>query len=207
MTKAVKQNVNDSQFAVPEEVKQRAIALWKEDQQALGTSESSAKALGAVLNKIKAVCPHAQFNPWLKRHGIDRNRATYCMRVSNGKQAKSQVKKTAAVPEGFKRVSVLLKDAMYTLLGVIVKPEGGDLSKYLSNVVMEHAKAQEKAATKIEEAIAAADREREQAIEQAKVDKAKAEAKKKAEALVAKAQQLAAVLVAAAQEKAAAATA
>jgi hypothetical protein len=204
--KAERQNVNDSQFVVPEDVKQRVIALWKEDQQALGTSESSAKALGAVLNKIKALCPHTQFNPWLKRHGIDRNRATYCMRVSNGKQVKA-TKKTTTVPEGFKKSSILLAVPMYERLVLIAQAEDMELTEYASKVVMEHAKAQEKAVAKIKEAILAANRAREEAVEQAKVDKAKAEAKKKADALLAKAQQRAAALLATAQEKAAAATA
>jgi hypothetical protein len=203
--KAERQNVNDSDSA---ELKQRALVLWKADQLAIDKSDSSAKALGEALLKVKATCDQGEFQPWLKQNSIDRNRATYCMRVANGKHAKKAAeKKKATVPEGFKKSSILLAAPMYERLVLIAKAQSVELTDYLSNVVMEHAKAQEKAAAKIKEAIAAADRAREQAIEQAKVDKTKAEAKKKADALVAKAQQRAAALVAAAQEKAAAATA
>lgn len=66
---------------------QRAIELWNADREVFGRSQDSAKALGAALVEVKTAMPHGDFKPWLKAQGIDRNRATYCMRVSNGKDA------------------------------------------------------------------------------------------------------------------------
>jgi hypothetical protein len=196
-----RQDVNYSDSA---EFKRHAIALWKADQLATHKSENSAKALGVALLKVKAHCPHSEFKPWLEQNKIDRNRATYCMRVANGKHhaKRASEKKKATVPEGFKKASILLTIPMYERLALIAKKDGVEFTKYLSNIVMEHAKAQEEAETKIKDAIATANREREQAIEQEKVRTARAEAKKKEDALVAKTQQRAA-----AQQKAAAATA
>jgi Protein of unknown function (DUF3102) len=197
--KAKRQNVNNSDSA---ELKRYAITLWKADQLATHKSENSAKALGVALNKLKDACGHGNFQPWLKQNNIDRNRATYCMRVANGKHhaKRASGKKKNAVPEGFRKASILLTVPMYERLALIAKKDGVEFTEYVSNIVMEHAKAQEKTETKLKEAIATANREREQLIEQEKVNRARAEAKKKEDALAARTQQRA-------QKKAAAATA
>jgi hypothetical protein len=144
-------------------IQQLAIDLWEADQQAFGASEKSAKKLGAVLNKVRASMPHGKYTPWLKKNGIDRNRANYCMRVASGKQ---KAKKTSSIPEGFKKVSILLKARMYERLALIAKAQGMELGGYVSNVVTEHAVAQKEFANEILAAIASEDRAREQAVEQ-----------------------------------------
>ena len=182
-------------------VQQSPLTCWEADRQAFGASEKSAKKLGAALNEVKAALPHGKYTPWLKHSGINRNRANYCMRVARGKQ-EVKAKKTTTVPEGFKKVSILLTVPMYERLALVVKAQGEELGKYVSNVVVEHVVAQEELANEILAAIESENRAREQAIEQEKAAKVRAEAKKKADALLAKSKKKAA-----AQEKAAAATA
>jgi hypothetical protein len=183
-------------------IQQTALDLWEADQQAFNESEKSAKKLGAALNKVKAAMPRGKYTPWLKQKGIDRNRANYCMRVASGKQEAKAKKTTSTVPEGFKKVAVLLTVPVYERLALIVKAQGEELGKYVSNVVTEHVEAQEGLANEILAAIESENQAREQAIEQERAAKAKAEAKKKEEALLAKSKKKAAP-----QEKAAAATA
>jgi hypothetical protein len=74
-----------------------ALELWEADQRAFGASEKSAKELGVALNNVKAVSPHGEFQKWLKSNSIVRARASYCMRVANGKQ--DAAKKKAAGSE------------------------------------------------------------------------------------------------------------
>jgi hypothetical protein len=146
-------------------VQQVALELWDADLRAHGASEQSAKKFGTALNKVKAAMPHGGYTQWLKQKGIDRNRANYCMRVASGKR---KAKKTASsIPEGFKRVSILLKSSLCERLAVIAKADGMELGKYVSNVVTEHAVAQKEFANEILAAIASEDRAREQAVKQA----------------------------------------
>jgi hypothetical protein len=76
-------------------IQQAALTLWKTDQQAFSKSERTAKELGAALNKVKGTMPHGTYTPWLTKSGIDRNRATYCMRLATGKVEKAKKKKKA----------------------------------------------------------------------------------------------------------------
>jgi hypothetical protein len=156
-----KQNLNKSKF---DEAGQRALELWKADKQAVQKSVNTAKALGVALNKFKEACPHKLFNPWLKKHGIDRNRASYCMRVANGKDAKAKSGKKAALPKGLKNLTIQLTNAAYDRLALIAKAQTTELAQYVSNIVMEHAAAQETQANKILAAIASANQERERAV-------------------------------------------
>lgn len=82
------QIVNDSQFAR----EQAALALWEIDKVAFSRSQDSATALGSALNKVAENCAHGEFGKWLKNCIIPRNRATYCMRLANGKAAKAAAK-------------------------------------------------------------------------------------------------------------------
>jgi DNA polymerase III sliding clamp (beta) subunit (PCNA family) len=85
----VEQNLNKSNSYA---LKARAVALWNADREVFGRSQDSARALGDALVKVKAVIPHGEFKPWLKENGIDRNRASYCMRVVTGKDAAAKAK-------------------------------------------------------------------------------------------------------------------
>ena len=80
-------------------IQQAALTLWKTDQQAFSKSERTAKELGAALNRVKGTMPHGTYTPWLTKSGIDRNRATYCMRLATGKveKAKKKAKKKPTV--------------------------------------------------------------------------------------------------------------
>jgi hypothetical protein len=147
-------------------VQQSALDLWKVDQQALGASEKSARNFGAALNTVREAMPRGGYTQWLKQNGIDRNRANYCMRVASGKQKANAEKTTSAVPEGFKKISILLKAPIYERLVLIAKAERVELGKYVSNVVTKHAVAQKEFANEILAAIASEDRAREQTIKQ-----------------------------------------
>jgi hypothetical protein len=76
-------------------IQQTALTLWKTDQQAFSKSERTAKQLGAALNKVKDTMPHGTYTPWLTKSGIERNRATYCMRLATGKVEKAKAKQKA----------------------------------------------------------------------------------------------------------------
>lgn len=88
-------------------VQQTALTLWKTDQQAFSKSERTAKELGAALNKVKDAMPHGTYTPWLTKSGIERNRATYCMRLATGKVEKAKAKQKA------KPKVVQLKEGMH----------------------------------------------------------------------------------------------
>jgi len=153
-------------------IQQLAIQLWEADQQAFSASEKSAKKLGAVLIQIRESMSHGRYTPWLKKNGIDRNRANYCMRVASGKQKAK--KKTSSIPEGYKRVSILLKAPLYERLALIAKADGAELGRYVSRVVAEHAVAQKQLANEILAAIASENKAREQAVKQGMEERAAA---------------------------------
>jgi hypothetical protein len=69
---------------------QHALELWNADRAVFGRSQESAKALGEALVAVKNRMDHGEYIPWLKRAGIDRNRASYCVRVVTGKHAKTR---------------------------------------------------------------------------------------------------------------------
>lgn len=126
------------------------------------------RRLGVALNEVKAAMPHGGYTAWLNKTGIDRNRANYCMRVAKGKVKKT---KTSTVPEGFKRLTILLTVAMFDRMALIAKVQGTEIADYASKVVMDHAVAQENFANEIQAAIDSEDAAREEAIEK-KVAKA-----------------------------------
>jgi len=88
--------MNDSEF---EAKQQRALELWKADRVVFGEAqEKSARALGAALADVKAALPHGEYGKWLKKNGIDHNRANYCVRVAVGKQKKPKKPKVPKEP-------------------------------------------------------------------------------------------------------------
>ena len=72
------------------EIQKVALELWKADQQVFNASERSAKELGAALAKVQAAMPYGEYGKWLGRNSISRNRASYCVRLANGKQGKAK---------------------------------------------------------------------------------------------------------------------
>jgi len=81
----------------------KALALWKKDG-------SNARELGAVLNQVKHLMPHGGFAKWLEANKVDRNRASYCMRLDNGKQENAKDKTPTARAKWFDRLNDALSD-------------------------------------------------------------------------------------------------
>ena len=81
---AVKKDVID--FAERESA---VLAAWKDDK-------TTAKTFGKALLYLKAAFyMHGQFTKWLRTNDIDQNRASYCMRVAEGKDKKAREKRKA----------------------------------------------------------------------------------------------------------------
>ena len=71
----------------PKQVKalmKKAIALYH-------AGENQAKQLGFVLIEVKDALKHGDFKKWLAAYQIDRNRASYAMRLANGKHKKAKL--------------------------------------------------------------------------------------------------------------------
>ena len=82
---------NDKKKISKKEFDKRVAAVrlaWHNDQ-------TSAKTFGwKLIHLHECMDKHGDFTKWLRRNGIDQNRASYCMRVAQGK-----VKKTVAREE------------------------------------------------------------------------------------------------------------
>lgn len=87
---AVQQADSNSDSVIIATAQQNALDLWTADREVFGRSQESAKALGDALVAVRDRMPHGTYIPWLKRSGIDVNRATYCVRVVTGKHAKTR---------------------------------------------------------------------------------------------------------------------
>ena len=74
-----------------EKMQQRAIALYHKH-------EDDASAVGDALIAVKKSISHGEFKKWLAENKIDRNRASYCMRIAQGKVAAAK-HKYAKTPE------------------------------------------------------------------------------------------------------------
>jgi hypothetical protein len=84
----------------------KALTLWKKEK-------SQAQELGEVLNKLKPLMDHGTFHPWLDENKIDRNHASYCMRLANGKHAASRKRnggKQSQRGQLFSKVRASLRD-------------------------------------------------------------------------------------------------
>lgn len=75
------------------EIQKVALELWAVDQKVFASSEASARELGAALAKVQVAMPYGAYGKWLEANGISRNRASYCVRLSNGKQDKAKKEK------------------------------------------------------------------------------------------------------------------
>lgn len=93
-----------------EHVQQRAIELYKVFRESDGT----AKELGEALLTIKKTLPPRKFVPWLKSAGIDRNHASYAMRVFTGKNRQAKVKAKAKPKVVLLKVGMLVTDGVGT---------------------------------------------------------------------------------------------
>jgi DNA polymerase III sliding clamp (beta) subunit (PCNA family) len=97
MSTASIQTLTKSTF--DDELKGKVLQLWQADREVFGRSQESATALGAALVELKKVTPHGEFKKWLKGNDIDRNRASYCMRVVTGKDAASKSKQKERIKQ------------------------------------------------------------------------------------------------------------
>jgi hypothetical protein len=66
-------------------LKEHALVLYSNDV-------LNARHLGEALIAVKKAIGHGQFNKWLAAKKVDRNRASYCMRVAQGKVAAAKLK-------------------------------------------------------------------------------------------------------------------
>lgn len=93
---AVRKEITERDF------REREIAA----RSAWSNDHASAKALGkALLHLSKAFYKHGQFTKWLRTNQIDQNRASYCMRVAQGKVKEAQ-RKQKDLPQTLAKQSV-----------------------------------------------------------------------------------------------------
>ena len=81
------------QILTSQQLKEAALQAWAADKDLYARSEESAASLGAALIKVEKSLPYGEYGSWLKASGINRNRASYCVRLVNGKDAAYQASK------------------------------------------------------------------------------------------------------------------
>jgi hypothetical protein len=90
------QSLNEQPVANPTGLRVPAEEFSKRETAALdasATDQTSALEFGRALLSLRAAFyVHGDFTKWITAHAIDRNRASYCMRVANGKGATDRAK-------------------------------------------------------------------------------------------------------------------
>ena len=84
-----------SEILTSQKLKDAAMQAWATDKDLYARSEKSAESLGAALIEVEKALPYGEYGPWLKASGINRNRASYCVRKVNGKDKAAREKAKA----------------------------------------------------------------------------------------------------------------
>jgi DNA polymerase III sliding clamp (beta) subunit (PCNA family) len=84
-----------TEILTSQKLKDDALQAWRSDQDVWNRSEKTAEVLGAALIKVEKDLPYGAYGPWLRTSGISVNRASYCVRKANGKDASYKEKKKA----------------------------------------------------------------------------------------------------------------
>jgi hypothetical protein len=119
--KAIKKDITEAQF---DNLTSAVKTAWQNDT-------TSAKELGVALLALKAAFyQHSQFTKWLRANGVDQNRASYCMRVAEGKVKVAQ-QKHAALPQTKAKKKI---DDLFKLTQAPFEPEALVRTMYEMNL-------------------------------------------------------------------------